>query len=184
MYFLETLENRTRMSKKLFKLLIAALTLSLVIGLFYPFFNVSRTVEVIKITDGDTVDVRFDGGVETIRFKGIDTPETTGYNTPEEYRGVPNQNWECLQSWGYKAKDYVEQKTEGRKITLQYRKGVLTVERGVFNRLIGKIYVSSSNKSLNHILVEKGYARSYGEYYQSLEQEARQNSIGLWECAE
>lgn len=184
MQFLEKLKNCTKAPKSLLKLLLVVLTVLLFVGLFYPFFTASKTVEVVKITDGDTVDVRIDGDVETIRFKGVDTPETAGYNSPEEYKGVSTQNWKCLEKWGYNAKDYVNKKIEGEEVALSYRKGVLTVERGAFNRLIGKIYVNDSNRSLNRQLVKKGYARSYGDYYQDLEDRARLNSIGVWECAD
>jgi micrococcal nuclease len=184
MHFLETLQNKTKISKSLLKVLIGVLTIFLFVGLFYPFFTVSKNVEVVKITDGDTVDVRFEGDTETIRLKGVDTPETEGYNTPEEYKGVSSQNWKCLEKWGYKAKDYVKQKIEGEEVNLRYRKGILVVERGAFDRLIGKIYVKDSNNSLNRLLVEEGYARSYGNYYQDLEGIARLNSKGVWECAD
>lgn len=178
------LQIKTRISKTLLKALVAALTVFLFVGLFYPFFTASKTVDVVKITDGDTVDVQFEERTETIRFKGVDTPETEGYNSPEEYKGVSNQNWKCLEDWGYKAKDYVKQKIEDEEVTLSYKKGVLAAERGSYNRLLGKIYVAGSNKSLNRMLVEEGYARSYGDYYAELEDNARDNSKGLWECAE
>ena len=184
MQILNMFEKRIRLPKKLLKAILVIFTISLIVLLFYPFFTASKTVQVDKITDGDTVDVRFDHKIETIRFKGVDTPETAGYNSPEEYEGVSTQNWKCLEKWGYNAKDYVKQKIGGKEVTLSYRKGVLTVERGVFHRLIGKIYVNDSNSSLNRQLVEKGYARSYGDYYQDLEDKARLDSTGLWECAD
>lgn len=183
MHFTEKLKNRTRISKRSLKAILTILTVFLFIGLFYPISTASETVKVVKIMDGDTVDVRLDGEIETIRFKGVDTPETAGYNNPKEYKGISSQNWKCLEKWGYNAKDYVKQRIEDKKVTLSYRKGVLVVERGVFDRLIGKIYVDGSNNSLNRQLVEKGYARSYGDYYSDLENKSRQNSIGLWECA-
>jgi|GEM_PF-448330 micrococcal nuclease len=184
MDFPEKLQKEFKVSRSLQKVIISVSVLFLFVGLFYPFFTSSKTVEVVKIADGDTVDVRLNGEIETIRMKGIDTPETAGYNTPEEYQGVPKHNWKCLEKWGYNAKDYVANKIEGKDITLAYRKGVFTVERGIFNRLLGKIYVSDSGRSLNQILVEKGYARSYGDYYQNIENKARMNKSGLWECAQ
>lgn len=184
MQFLEKLESRTKIPKRSLKTILTSLAVFLFVGLFYPFSTASETVEVVKIADGDTVDVRLDEEVETIRLKGVDTPETVGYNTPGEYEGVPSQNWKCLENWGYNAKDYVKQKIEGKEVILSYRKGVLTVERGAFSRLIGKIYLKSSNGSLNRQLVKEGYARSYGDYYQYIEDSARLNSTGVWECAE
>lgn len=183
MHFQEKLKNRIKIPRRFSKFIIAILTVFLFVGLFYPFFTASKTVEVVKITDGDTINVRLEGATETLRFKGVDTPETAGYNSPEEYKGVSSQNWKCLENWGYNAKDYVKQKIEGKELNITYRKGVMTVERGAFDRLIAKIYIERSNASLNRQLVEKGYARSYGDYYQDLEDRARMDSKGVWGCA-
>jgi hypothetical protein len=56
-------------------------------------------VDVIKISDGDTVDVRFDDGSEdTIRVIGVDTPEKeqfARFERPEEWEGFaynPNRS--------------------------------------------------------------------------------------------
>ena len=42
---------------------------------------------VVKVIDGDTVDVSVDGKVERVRLIGIDTPETKKPNTPIECYG-------------------------------------------------------------------------------------------------
>lgn len=184
MSFQTNVKKGIKSNKNLLKPAIIILTPLIIVGLFYPFFTASERVEVVKIIDGDTVDVELQGTKETIRFEGVDTPETSGYNSPEEYKGVSSNNWKCLEKWGYNAKDYVDEMIGGKEVTLVYRKGILTKERGVFDRLIAKIYVNSSEKSLNRELVEKGYARSYGDYYMGLEEKARKDSVGVWECAE
>lgn len=42
---------------------------------------------VVRVVDGDTIDVRFDGGEERIRLIGIDTPESVRPDTPVECFG-------------------------------------------------------------------------------------------------
>jgi len=42
---------------------------------------------VVKVIDGDTVDVSIDGKVARVRLIGIDTPETKKPNTPIECYG-------------------------------------------------------------------------------------------------
>src|SRR6056297_1742341 len=42
-----------------------------------------RTVTVVEVVDGDTMDVRFENGtVERVRLLGVDTPEVYGGNDP------------------------------------------------------------------------------------------------------
>jgi len=170
--------------KTAFKILISIFLLSALLFLFYPFQEVSETVSVVEVTDGDTIEVDHQGETRKIRLKHVDTPETSGYNTPEEFERVPEDNWKCLERWGYRATDYVEQEL-GEDAVLEYRKGVMTVERGNYGRLLGDFRLQGRNRSLSYFLVEKGYARSYGEYYIELEEEARNSSRGLWgECVE
>lgn len=42
---------------------------------------------VVRVVDGDTVDLRFPSGVERTRLIGIDTPETVKPNTPVQCYG-------------------------------------------------------------------------------------------------
>src|SRR3712207_1283445 len=45
------------------------------------------TFKVLRYVDGDTITVDMDGKAETIRFIGIDTPETHKPNTPVQCYG-------------------------------------------------------------------------------------------------
>lgn len=168
--------------RQVLKILTGATVISMFIILFYPFSTVSKDFKVVKVYDGDTVDLKRQNSTKTLRVAGIDTPETSSYNTPEEFEGVPSSNWKCLQKWGYNAKEHVKKQIGGTEITLRYRKGILTVERGSFGRLIGEIYTRNNSESLSKRLVQKGYARSYGDKYLEEERKARKNSRGLWEC--
>ena len=50
-----------------------------------------RTVTVVEVVDGDTMDVRYpDGSTERIRLLGVDTPEVSGRAEPAEFEGVPD----------------------------------------------------------------------------------------------
>lgn len=164
--------------------MLGAAVVSIFVGLFYPFSTVSSTVEVVEVVDGDTLKVEYGGGTRSVRLKGVDTPETAGYNSPEEFEGVSTQNWQCLEKWGYNAKDFVKQKV-GNKAVIEYRKGVLTVEEGSFGRLLADVRLESKNKALSLLLMEEGFARSYGDEYLEVEERARNKSKGLWgECVE
>lgn len=71
------------------------------------------TVTITKVTDGDTMNVRFpNGSEETVRLLGVDTPEFYADNTPSEWETVPDTQVCCTSAtapleiigylyWGY-----------------------------------------------------------------------------------
>src|SRR5689334_21160821 len=64
------------------------------------------TARVTHVVDGDTIDVRLaDGGEDTVRYIGIDTPETVKPDTP-------------VQCGGPKAHTVNERLVGGRTVTL------------------------------------------------------------------
>ncbi|MFB6158631.1 MAG: thermonuclease family protein [Candidatus Nanohalobium sp.] len=133
--------------------------------------------------DGDTFKLTSGSDNVVVRLKDVDTPETSGYNTPDEFKGLDKDDWRCLERWGYRAKNFLEKKLE-ESTRLEYRKGVLTVEKGSYGRLLGRVYLNGSNQTLGELIVQRGYGRSYGEEYRVEEREARNNSRGLWQCGE
>jgi hypothetical protein len=56
----------------------------------------THTVDVVAVTDGDTLDVRFpDGSKEELRIVGLDTPETKRnrrFERVQEWEGVDDTN--------------------------------------------------------------------------------------------
>jgi len=69
----------------------------------YYSVNVSDAVVVVKIIDGDTIDVTNDGKIERIRLVGVDTPEPYSNNNESKWYGLPNTH---LKKWGINAMDY------------------------------------------------------------------------------
>ena len=91
---------------------------------------------LVKVVDGDTVDVDIDLGFvvwlkdERVRIMGIDTPElTVGYNEPYEYGDITDLN--CLASWSLEAKSLTEVWLEGKDILIEFDEtaGLKTGER-------------------------------------------------------
>ncbi|MBI2890394.1 MAG: thermonuclease family protein [Nitrospirae bacterium] len=124
-----------------------------------------ETAVVSEVVDGDTV--RLDTG-ESVRYLLADTPETT-----------PGKE-ECL---GSEAGTYNRQLVEGRAIRLEYDQEC----RDRYGRLLA--YVSIEDRSVNALLVERGYAcvlhippngNDRVADYQSLENSARTSHRGLW----
>lgn len=103
--------------------------------------------EVIRVVDGDTVDLRFRIWTDTIRedrvrLLGIDTPELRG---PERAQGIAASDYLASRL----NSDQVYLKTDGRK--------------DKYGRLLGILLLAGANgmTDLNQELLTKGLARSW-----------------------
>jgi len=110
--------------------------------------------KVVRIVDGDTIDVEIDLGFkitthQRIRFTGINTPET--YNVKKDSEEYAK---------GLEAKNFVEQrlKANNNEILIETEKYT-----GKYGRYLGTIFLADNPKSLNDELVEKGLAQ-YASY--------------------
>ena len=114
-------------------------------------------VKVVEVTDGDTIDVRFDNGAEgTVRMLGIDTPETSSqFERPEEWEGI--ESLEYLRNEGFVAEDYAVEKLAGETVTLAFDENEPV--RGDFGRLLA--YVSVNGTLYNQQAIADGHARVY-----------------------
>ncbi len=116
--------------------------------------------KVIKIKDGDTIDIFFNGKPLTIRFAHIDCPEKK-------------------QPFGNVAKKFTADKCFGQYVTIVSEK---KIDRN--KRLIGEV-INEKGENVNKELVKAGLAWHYLKYssdtlYSNLENIARQNKVGLW----
>lgn len=115
--------------------------------------------KVVKITDGDTIQVMLNGKAEKIRLAGIDTPEKK-------------------QPFGQAATRYNRSLSAQKIVTVR----VETTDR--YGRLVGEVFLPDG-RSLNRELVRAGYAWWFRKYSDDqtigeLENEARQARRGLW----
>jgi micrococcal nuclease len=127
---------------------------------------------VTEVVDGDTIKVLIDGQTYSVRYIGIDTPETKDPNQPIQYMGpeATAKNIELVM---------------GEVVTLV--KDVSETDQ--YDRLLRYVFVGDlSGTFVNHELVRSGYAASStyppdvacSEYFLEAEQEARENTLGLW----
>jgi len=114
-------------------------------------------VKVVKIVDGDTVDVDINLGFgvwlsdERVRIIGIDTPESRTRDRVEDL-------------FGEAAKARVKELMEGsaKLITTEDRKG--EDMKGKFGRILGDFYVEryeGEREKLTDVLIEEGHAVAY-----------------------
>ena len=110
-------------------------------------------VTVIKVVDGDTVDVDIDLGFgvtlkdERVRIMGIDTPESRTRDKVEDLFGE-----------AAKARLKELMKDGGKLITTEDRKG--EDMKGKFGRILGDFRVEDGRK-ITEILIEEGHAVAY-----------------------
>jgi micrococcal nuclease len=123
--------------------------------------------------DGDTIVVNMNGKSETVRFIGIDTPETHKPNTPVQCFG-PDAAAET--------KKLISD--AGSKVRLQ--SDPYSTNRDRYNRLLRYVYLPDGTL-LNETLVRNGYAFYYPYFpftksaaFQRDEQAAMTAKKGLW----
>jgi endonuclease YncB( thermonuclease family) len=149
----------------------------------------SYEVEVVSVTDGDTVDVAFDdpdNTRDTVRIVGIDTPETGSTDERlQEYEGIDDGS--ALKTEADNATDYAVDQLAGETVTLSFDEGEGL--RGNFGRLLGVLELSDGSV-YNANVIEDGWARVYdsglGQHdaYWELEQDARANDRGIWSISD
>jgi micrococcal nuclease len=146
----------------------------------------TRTVTVVDVVDGDTVDVQFSNGtVETVRLLGVDTPETAEqYMDPNEYN-IPDtpkgRDW--LLMWGQNAKEFAIQRLAGEQVTLVF--DPISDRRGYYGRLLA--YIRDDGQNFGKQLLERGLACVYtgGKFgresdYLAIEADAQAADEGVW----
>ncbi|MFB6197378.1 MAG: lamin tail domain-containing protein, partial [Halobacteriaceae archaeon] len=147
------------------------------------------TVEVVEVTDGETMDVRYpNGSIETIRLLGVDTPETSvSQVSPAEWETIPDtvEGRDWLVKWGDRASRFAEDRLAGEEIHIET--DPKADRRGYYGRLLVYAFQSESSEiSFNERLLTNGYARYYDstfteqDTYQQLESSAQSASTGVW----
>ncbi len=114
-----------------------------------------RVTEIVKVLDGDTIDVIIDLGFdlykkERVRVAGVDTPEKRTRDLEEKELGLDATRWLKEKLEGALAGD------DDLVIRTELVGGV-----GKYGRLLGWLYLGDSHVSLNEQMIEEGYAWAY-----------------------
>ena len=145
-------------------------------------FNIINTIddtsdEKIKVTysesvDGDTAKFELDGKEITVRFLGIDTPETVHPTKGEE-------------PYGKEASNYTKQKLENaEKIEIEYDENASKTDK--YERPLVWVWVDDT--LLQEELITNGLARTYmlqdnykyAWMLQENEEKAKEEKVGIW----
>lgn len=125
-----------------------------------------REYKVVRVIDGDTIEV---SGLGNVRYIGINTPETKHPSKPVEY-------------YGREAEEANRKLVEGKTVKLEFD----VQQRDKYGRVLAYVYVGST--FVNAWLVENGFAQvmtippnvKYADLFVQLEREAREAGRGLW----
>lgn len=110
-----------------------------------------RVKKLIKVVDGDTIDVEIDLGfdisiTQRVRLAGIDTPESRTKDLVEKELGL-------------EVKELLKHKLEeATTIVIKTEKPDST---GKFGRVIGWLHLDNAEESFNQTLIATGYAWEY-----------------------
>ena len=131
---------------------------------------------VVEVIDGDTVKVRTaNGEVETVRYIGIDTPESK----------KPGVRVQCF---ALKAAAANRQLVAGHRVRLV----VGTEPRDRYGRLLAYVYRKRDNRFINLTLIRHGFARSLAiapnidraSTFKKAERKAKKDNLGLWQMCD
>lgn len=124
---------------------------------------------VDRVIDGDTIKVRIGNKAETVRYIGVDTPETV-----HPTRGI--------EPYGIEASNFNKKLVEGKAVRLEFD----VERRDRYGRLLAYVYVDTL--FINAELLRQGYAQlmtvppnvRHVDLFVRLQREAREAKRGLW----
>ena len=127
---------------------------------------------VLKIIDGDTIEVEIDGTAEKVRLLGINTPEVVD----------PRKPVECF---GREASAKAHELLDGREVELEA--DATQADRDKYNRLL-RYLRTKEGLFYNLEIIKLGYAYEYTydlpykyqAQFKAAQTEAQNKKIGLW----
>jgi micrococcal nuclease len=132
--------------------------------------NGMRLATVTRVVDGDTAHVRLRGRDVTVRFIGVDTPETV----------APGQPIECF---GPEASHFTTRQLTGQRVGLEF-----DVDRiDPFGRTLAYVWIPDGSL-FNETLVRRGFATvatyppdtRHVQLFEAAQRAAKATERGLW----
>jgi micrococcal nuclease len=129
--------------------------------------------QVVKVVDGDTIDVEIGGVRDKIRVIGINTPEVVDPRRP-------------VQCFGKEASNFAKQILSGK--TVQLESDPTQADRDKYKRLLRFVFLNDGAVDYGKLAIQEGYANEYTydtpykyqSEYKKAEREARNAKKGLW----
>lgn len=130
--------------------------------------------EVVKVSDGDTLEVKYKSREYKVRLLDVDTPESVK-------TGVP------VQSYAKEASAYTKDMVLNKTVKLIFEKGL----KDRYGRLLAHIFLEDGSY-FNAMLVKNGFARveivspnsRFSAYFHNLQEDAVKEKRGMWSLPE
>ena len=134
-----------------FVLIIATLVEAQTVAtmLTYPVedFTADAAYKVLKIIDGDTVKLDYNGKATNFRLIGIDTPETVSLNKPVE-------------AFGKAASEFTRNMLLGESVYLRFD----VEQKDMYGRQLAYLYRAPDGLFVNLEIVRQGYGHTYTHF--------------------
>lgn len=133
---------------------------------------IKETAKVLRVIDGDTIEVQLNNKKETVRLIGIDAPETVD----------PRKTVECF---GKEASDKTKEILNGKTVRLET--DTTQGETDKYGRLLRYIFLDRIN--FNELMISEGFAHEYTyqnnpykymEEFKEVQKKAQEENKGLW----
>ncbi|MDR1244562.1 MAG: thermonuclease family protein [Endomicrobium sp.] len=161
---------------------IKALLTSLFVLFFVSLGLGLERVKLVRIVDGDTIKVIYHEKQESVRFLGIDTPESRENPRMIKQCKAEGVDKELILKQGKIASEFVRDALSGNEyVWLEFDRE----KRDKYKRLLAYVYTQNNSDKkymLNYILLKVGYAKTlfYGRLkHQALFIEAELRAKGL-----
>ena len=148
------------------------LLISSILFLTLPALAIAGQYKVIRIVDGDTIVISYNGKYEKVRLLCVNTPESVH---PDKKQNIP---------MGKVASKYTQKKLTGKDVNLEFEIDRL---RGHYGRLLAYVFVDGQNFNLD--LVRQGLSPYYTKYgksekydaeFRAAEKQARKEELNIW----
>ncbi|MBA7495529.1 hypothetical protein ES702_06116 [subsurface metagenome] len=137
----------------------------------FPIMAIAGQYKVIRVVDGDTIVIKYNGKYEKVRLLCVNTPESVH---PDKKQNIP---------MGKVASRYTQKKLTGKYVDLEFE----SYRRGNYGRLLAYVFVDGKNINLD--LVREGLSTYYTKYgksqkydaeFRAAEKRARKEKLHIW----
>ena len=153
------------MHMKILSFLIAFLVIS-------PVFVIAGQYQVIRVVDGNTFVIKYNGKYEKVRLLCVKTPESVH---PDKKQNIP---------MGKVASRYTQKKLTGKYVKLEFEIKRL---RGNHGRLLAYVFVDGQNlnldlarQGLSPYYTKYGRSEKYDDEFRVAEKQARKDKLNIW----
>lgn len=147
------------------------ITLVALIALLFSTTSFAWTGRVLRVVDGDTIEISYQGNLEKVRLLNVNTPESVHR---DKRRNVPI---------GKVASKYTKKRLAGKSVILELG----TPTRGKYGRLLAYVFIDGVNfnvelvrQGLSPYYIKYGKSDDYDQEFRNAEQSARKEKLNIW----